>query len=563
MKSVRTGPREVVISVPSGSTGHSPRGGRYRQGREVTEHECPKCGAAIKSPTYLSGKKDRCPSCHKLCSVPEHESVGGENKVAHSSIWGDDAPFCRRCLIELTPGTSLAHCEGEPVCESCASLLEEGGSLLTRAMLSGNTPDPPPLPKDALGERTPPSRARPPSGVPAGNRKKHILLSLTGALVVIVAVAGYMAFLLRPRNDERIEGQGLLNIVVDTPPPLRQGWQRVDVPGVGTIDIPPSMEVRAGAMAEFAKKYRKQTQPELAPSRLIIQPKGTNEFDREALGLFVRIIFQPEDGADADEFTDLLKSVNDGALDDESNAIRAELEAKSQIMGIRILQWDSPTVERIGGVRACCQRYNRQLRSNPPVVVVSYRFLIGVKPWSLTISYREKEKDRWAGFMPAIVGSFRITDAASVSQGSGAKAVRTPSPASRGTHVDSRRPPVPAATYRTHPKPATKRKPATKPVLKQKPPEPTRVKREPPTTVKQKARAVGTVSYVDSGKGMVLIKLLVGASVSETDVVGTYRADRLVGRLRILAVHEGAAAGDITDGAKPRVGDNVRFPIPP
>ena len=132
-----------------------------------------------------------------------------------------------------------------------------------------------------------------------------------------------------------------------------------------------------------------------------------NDLDREALSLYMRVIFLPETQADAGELADLLNSGNDAKLRSESKVFRADMEARIQGMG-KILQWDSPTFERIGGVPACCERYKRQLGDNPPVVGLQYRFLVNGSAWSLTIAYREKEKDRWANFIPTIVDSFRI-----------------------------------------------------------------------------------------------------------------------------------------------------------
>ena len=40
----------------------------------MIEHECTECGATVESSSYLSGKKDQCPSCHELCDVPVYES---------------------------------------------------------------------------------------------------------------------------------------------------------------------------------------------------------------------------------------------------------------------------------------------------------------------------------------------------------------------------------------------------------------------------------------------------------------------------------------------------------
>ena len=86
--------------------------------------------------------------------LSDDEIAGNSTRAENPSVQVDSVPLCRRCLTELTPGTSVVHCEGEPMCESCASLLEEGGSRLSRPTPPTETPSPPPLPN---GEDTPPT----------------------------------------------------------------------------------------------------------------------------------------------------------------------------------------------------------------------------------------------------------------------------------------------------------------------------------------------------------------------------------------------------------------------
>ena len=141
----------------------------------------------------------------------------------------------------------------------------------------------------------------------------------------------------------------------------------------------------------------------------------------------------------------------------------------------------------------------------------------------------------------------------------GTQAMNVRLPPSVRTPANRRESPVPTATYRTRPRPATTHPSPPKATVRQRPPEPTRVKRESPRpTVKQKPRTVGTVAYVNNDNGIVIVNLLGGASVSEKDVVGIYRADRFVGWLKILVVDGRSVGGEITDGSKPRIGDEVR-----
>ena len=224
------------------------------------------------------------------------------------------------------------------------------------------------------------------------------------------AIAAYKkAIALKPTGRIAEMAREAIRDLSKSPPPILQpDWQRVVIPTVGTVDIPPSMEVQGEALAKIKEALAK-INPLVSSNKngIVIQPKGMNDLDREALSLYMRVMCHPETRTDAGELADLLNSGNDAKLRSESKAFRADMEARIQGKG-KILQWDSPTFERIGGVPACCERYKRQLGDNPPVVGLHYRFLVNGSAWSLTIAYREKEKDRWANFIPTIVDSFRI-----------------------------------------------------------------------------------------------------------------------------------------------------------
>ncbi|MFW6106644.1 MAG: RDD family protein [bacterium] len=115
--------------------------------------------------------------------------------------------------------------------------------------------------------------------------------------------------------------------------PVRPGWRRVSIPGVGTIDVPPSMEVQKDDSAiGMLKSGAMDDQPQV-----VIQQRGLNDQEERARGTYVRILVSTENGAPGqysrlDEIHSLtqaeLTELSDGArkhIIDENRGMQQQL----------------------------------------------------------------------------------------------------------------------------------------------------------------------------------------------------------------------------------------------
>ena len=198
------------------------------------------------------------------------------------------------------------------------------------------------------------------------------------------------------------------------PPDLPIGWQRFQILNVGTIDIPPTMEVQGATLAELSKQYNKEFIPQSDSSesgRITIQQKGLNALDPEATKLYVRIMVHTTIGNPGDfETLNSGYDVTQDKLREVSILIRTQLENQFKNQFIRILQWDVPSVELINRMQAIRLSYRRQMNDNPPVRVETYIFQNYDRMHELTMSYRESERNIWLSDFPSILTSFRITN---------------------------------------------------------------------------------------------------------------------------------------------------------
>ncbi len=197
-------------------------------------------------------------------------------------------------------------------------------------------------------------------------------------------------------------------------PPARLpiGWQRIEIPEVGTIDIPPSMEVRENQPPEDSAG----TMPR---EIIIIQQKGHNESDSMVASSYVRVVVAT-DVVNSGDFEGLNSrfEVTSDELYEISTLIRTQMEAEVEVQTEakvknqfgKILRWDMPSLTLINGMQAIRLSYRYQHQNNPTRLII-YIFQNGDRVHWLGMSYPETEKDKWLPDFPVILSSFRITNA--------------------------------------------------------------------------------------------------------------------------------------------------------
>jgi len=241
---------------------------------------------------------------------------------------------------------------------------------------------------------------------------------------------------------------------------LLADWHKINIPQVGTIDIPPTIEVKS-------EGYKTLSGVKTDENYFTIQQRGLNELRPEAHKLYVRIMVDTEIGkpgeyetlysnwsltkqeleeisealkvqieqeslaASAEMFKSIennLKQMTDVEL---RNAINSTLKEKipdvelkemrhklyevmkqqiSKNQSLKLIEWFPSTVEKINGMLALSYTYRRQLGNSPIVQCKTYIFQNYDRTHTLTMSYRESEKEIWEKDFPTILSSFRITN---------------------------------------------------------------------------------------------------------------------------------------------------------
>ena len=192
-------------------------------------------------------------------------------------------------------------------------------------------------------------------------------------------------------------------------------WKRIYIEGIGTIDIPPTMEVQSGIYKEIIDPLK----PELMRSMgivsnpnydIIIQQKGLNDLESSGFQRYARVMINTDIGKMGD-FDTLYFNINDYSASDIrelNNLFQSSTTSGFSGTGLKLVNWVPLKLEKINGMSCIHISYTRQLNNNPAVFVSIYKFQNVNRMFTLTLSYRQNESDFWSGDFNIILDSFRI-----------------------------------------------------------------------------------------------------------------------------------------------------------
>ncbi len=191
-------------------------------------------------------------------------------------------------------------------------------------------------------------------------------------------------------------------------------WVRVKIKNLGTIDLPPSMEVQNGDYKKYAetaqKKEINKLGIEVTGNRIVFQNKGTNDGNASE---YVRVSIDTEYG-DFGKLTE--NDITKAELYEINNDLKNNLQNDLRKAGMKILQWNGTTIVTVNGQTALKISYVREAHSSTPanlkspVVVNIYHFFNGDRKHSLTVSYRQTGEKKWNPLLEKVTNSFTITN---------------------------------------------------------------------------------------------------------------------------------------------------------
>ena len=203
--------------------------------------------------------------------------------------------------------------------------------------------------------------------------------------------------------------------VAEPLPPPEQGWIRLRISNVGSIDYPSDfLELQSGDYRELVDEFH--IIYEISSSDFALQPVGMNELKLSALEEYRRVLFTTsylsigeEVFRANEEYT--MSQQEFAAIKDELVSNLSQEFNRLISMGagnLRIIDPGTLEITEVNGMFPLVWTYKRQLDDNPVVLVRAYQFWDYDRIHGLTFSYRVEDKEDCEDTFQRMLDSFRL-----------------------------------------------------------------------------------------------------------------------------------------------------------
>lgn len=180
----------------------------------------------------------------------------------------------------------------------------------------------------------------------------------------------------------------------------KDGWTQVEIPGLVSIDIPPTIELQKGVYKTFKETVAKITLDlDLRSQALTFQQSGLNEFEDGSTRRYARIILKNFYNEDVDyrlTEKEITPEVLSNIENDEYKNIKKGFEQANRVgVPAKLIKWYPIMVVSLSGMTGYRVAYLRQQREYPPVYVEEYKIGNGHYLHSIVFSYRQSEEAFW------------------------------------------------------------------------------------------------------------------------------------------------------------------------
>jgi hypothetical protein len=192
-------------------------------------------------------------------------------------------------------------------------------------------------------------------------------------------------------------------------------WETVSIPGICTFQIPPTVEIQNETYKRISGQAKRMVlEISQSSDSVIVQPKGINDLNPVALKKYCRIIVGIERGTKGDYARlDEPLLVSEAELKELDEEFKNQLEQQTAMLNAKgvkmtILSWQPFKITRVNGVDALVNTYTRSINDAPSVLVQVYRIQNNDVMHTITISYRESEKEIWADDLMRVINTFKF-----------------------------------------------------------------------------------------------------------------------------------------------------------
>lgn len=187
----------------------------------------------------------------------------------------------------------------------------------------------------------------------------------------------------------------------------QDAWTTIKIEGLGSVDLPPNMEVQGGAYRAISDKIKEING--VSASKVIFQQKNLNSGSKSSFDTYARVFIRTENGASGD-FQKLNSfSLNASEVKEMNDAYKSEIYNSAASGNATVLEWYSATMSILSGYKCLTMGYKRKVGTNPPVLVKFYFFHNNNRMHVLTFEYRISDEETWKPTFEKIKNSLTIT----------------------------------------------------------------------------------------------------------------------------------------------------------
>jgi hypothetical protein len=202
-----------------------------------------------------------------------------------------------------------------------------------------------------------------------------------------------------------------VNIYAQIPyplPELKEGWERVHIEELGSVDIPPKMEVQSGVLKECVDVMNKIYKIE--QQDIIIQQRGVNDLREEGRKTYARVMLSTKHAPIGEYYERINFNINDYSNIDieQLNKFYYDiyLESMNQL-GNDLIKWYPLKFEIVNGMSCIHISFIRE-SPKQKVLVNTYYFYNYDRMHELTMSYKLSDSEYWKSDFAKILSSYRI-----------------------------------------------------------------------------------------------------------------------------------------------------------
>jgi hypothetical protein len=187
-------------------------------------------------------------------------------------------------------------------------------------------------------------------------------------------------------------------------------WEKIDLAGLGSIEISPKLEVRNNNSHSAQVIRSVKNQSGISTSQFIAQQKGLNQPTPQSQDYYARLMIKTTLGIPG-EYKKLDQDLNLSAtqLNQINNETREATENQAKMMNMAIVKWYPVEVIQFNNMICVKTQFIREQSGKPNTIVSQYRFQNFDRVHDITISYYVTKSEYYEKDFERMLNSFIIT----------------------------------------------------------------------------------------------------------------------------------------------------------